>query len=160
MFNQFTAIGFLSRDNELRYLPSSTAVCKNSVATNYEFKSQDGQKNTETMFMDIVLFGRQAEIFNQFTKKGAKLFIQGRIVLEKWVAQDGTNRSKHSLRVETFKFLDSKSDNQNSGYDQSGANGYNNTQSSQNSYGGNNQASNMPDQKIPEIDIDEDEIPF
>jgi single-strand DNA-binding protein len=106
--------------------------------------------------------------------------LEGRLVLEQWTANDGTNRNKHSLRVDNFKFLDSKADSQNNmggGNYQPQNGGYNQQPQEQQSYGGqpsyNQQNNNMqqggmnsgyqaPQQNIPEIniDIDEDEIPF
>ena len=121
------------------------------------------------------MFGRSAEVANQYLRKGSKVLLEGRLIFEQWTAQDGTNRNRHSLRVETMKMLDSKSDSMNNnagdnqGYNPQGSNNqpaqnqYNNTastQNAQNNYGGMNQAPKMPEHKIPEIDIDEDEIPF
>jgi single-strand DNA-binding protein len=169
-------IGNLTRDIELRYLPSGAAVAKSAIATSYKYKSGTGEQKEEVCFLDFNVFGKSAEILNQYVRKGSKVLLEGRLVLEQWTAQDGTNRSKHSLRVENFKFLDSKSDNQ-----QNQGGGYN----QQNTYEQQPQAYNpQPQQQsyqqpqynqpqaqtggvaptqnpaIPEINIDEDEIPF
>ncbi|WP_121627241.1 single-stranded DNA-binding protein [Poseidonibacter antarcticus] len=178
MYNKVIMVGNLTRDIELRYLPSGAAIAKSAIATSYKFKSASGEQKDEVCFLDFNMFGRSAEVANQYLRKGSKVLLEGRLVFEQWTAQDGTNRNRHSLRVETMKMLDSKSDsmNNNAGgnqgynpqgsYNQPAQNQYNNTsntqntQGSQNNYGGNNQASTMPEQKIPEIDIDEDEIPF
>jgi len=171
-YNKIIMVGNLTRDIELKYLPSGAAIAKSAIATSYKFKSASGEQKDEVCFLDFNMFGRSAEVANQYLRKGSKVLLEGRLVFEQWTAQDGTNRNRHSLRVETMKMLDSKSDSMNNNtsdnqgynpqgsYNQPAQNQHNNTQSSQNSYGGNNQASNMPDQKIPEIDIDEDEIPF
>jgi single-strand DNA-binding protein len=167
MFNQLITIGNLTRDIELKYLPSGAAIAKGAIATSHKYKAQDGSQKEEVCFIDFNVFGKQAEILNQYVRKGSKVMLEGRLVLEQWTAQDGTSRSKHSLRVDTFKFLDSKADSQggNSGYNQPQQNaqpqqgGYNQPQqNAQPQQGGYSQ----PQQNIPEvnIDIDEDEIPF
>jgi len=190
MFNKIIMIGNLTRDIELRYLPSGTAVAKSAIATSHKFKSADGEQKEEVCFLDFNIFGKGAEILNQYVRKGSKVLLEGRLVLETWVGPDGNNRSKHSLRVENFKFLDTKSENmgmvnnQNSGYSsynqpvqnqnpyqqQPNYNnmqqGYNNPQNSyaqqpQASMSANNvQTINEVEEKLPEIDINEDEIPF
>lgn len=157
MFNQMQLIGNLTKDNDLRYLPSGSAVYKNSVATSHKYKDQSGSAKEEVMFMDIVMFSRSAEIANQYLRKGSKVFLQGRVVLENWVAQDGTKRSKHILRVEAMKMLDSKSSSENTGYNPAHQpSGHSDTAEANHYY------QNLPamNRDIPEIDIDEDEIPF
>ena len=184
MYNKVIMVGNLTRDIELRYLPSGAAIAKSAIATSFKYKSQTGEQKDEVCFLDFNIFGRSAEVANQYLRKGSKVLLEGRLVFEQWTAQDGTNRNRHSLRVDTMKMLDSKGDSMgnagdNQGYNpqqQSGGSynqpaqqnqynnnsnsGYNNNQQ-QNNYGGMNQApqSNY-EQKIPEIDIDEDEIPF
>ncbi|QKJ24301.1 single-stranded DNA-binding protein [Poseidonibacter lekithochrous] len=182
MYNKVIMVGNLTRDIELRYLPSGAAIAKSAVATSYKYKTGTGEQKDEVCFLDFNIFGRSAEVANQYLRKGSKVLLEGRLVFEQWTAQDGTNRNRHSLRVETMKMLDSKSDSANAGdnqgYNSSSQGGgsynqpaqqnqYNNNSSqynnnnNQNNYGGmNNQAQQMPEQKIPEIDIDEDEIPF
>ena len=113
MFNQMQVIGNLTKENDLKYLPSGSAVYKNSVATSHKYKDLSGQTKDETMFMDIVMFSRSAEIANQYLRKGSKVFLTGRVVLENWTTADGTKRSKHILRVETMKMLDSKGSESN-----------------------------------------------
>ncbi len=173
MYNKVIMVGNLTRDIELRYLPSGAAIAKSAIATSFKYKTQTGEQKDEVCFLDFNMFGRSAEVANQYLRKGSKVLLEGRLVFEQWTAQDGTNRNRHSLRVDTMKMLDSKSDSmgggnqaynpQGGGYNQAPAqqSQYNNP--SQNNYGGMNegqQAQAMPTQKIPEIDIDEDEIPF
>ena len=109
------------------------------------------------------MFGRGAEVANQYLKKGSKVLLEGRLVLEQWTAQDGSSRSRHSLRVEEMKMLDSKGSNEGSSY---GNNSYNQVpkeQYNEPSYNPNQGAGRVAqsrvEQNIPEIDID-DEIPF
>ncbi|MFK2823205.1 single-stranded DNA-binding protein [Arcobacter sp. YIC-80] len=178
MYNKVIMVGNLTRDIELRYLPSGAAIAKSAIATSYKYKTSTGEQKDEVCFLDFNIFGRSAEVANQYLRKGSKVLLEGRLVFEQWTAQDGTNRNRHSLRVDTMKMLDSKSDSMNNtagdnqgynpqggSYNQPASNQYNNMNSQnsnmQNNYGGmNNQAQQMPEQKIPEIDIDEDEIPF
>jgi single-strand DNA-binding protein len=149
-------VGNLTRDIELRYLPSGAAIAKSAIATSYKYKTSTGEQKEEVCFLDFNIFGRSAEVANQYLRKGSKVLLEGRLVLEQWTAQDGTNRSKHSLRVDTMKMLDSKSDSQQNSYNQQ-PNNYNNSNQFGGQQGGMTQA---PEQKIPEINIDEDEIPF
>jgi single-strand DNA-binding protein len=182
MYNKVVLVGNLTRDIELRYMPNGSALAKSAIATSHKYKSQTGEQKEEVCFLDFNIFGRSAEVANQYLRKGSKVLLEGRLVFEQWTAQDGTNRSKHALRVDTMKMLDSKADSQNMGgapmdnqqsYGGGNQGGYNpqsnqyNQQQApqnnmgQNNYGGmNNQAQQMPEQKIPEIDIDNDEIPF
>jgi single-strand DNA-binding protein len=168
MFNKVILVGNLTRDIEVRYTSSGMAIGKTGIATNRRFKSQSGEQKDEVMFIDLTFFGRTAEVANQYLKKGSKVLVEGRLILEQWVAQDGTKRSRHSVTVETMQMLDSRSDSQefsNSGY---GEPTY--SQPPQNSYSQPQQATQQPTQvqsnqvpqepNIPEIDIDEDEIPF
>ncbi len=185
MYNKVVLVGNLTRDVEIRYSPSGSAVGKVGIATSRKWKSQTGEQKEEVMFIDLTFFGRTAEIANQYLRKGSKVLVDGRLTFEQWTAQDGTKRSKHSITVENLKMLDSKADSMNPNYN----NGYNN-QASQNNYGGGQpqqqqsygqpqqqssyaqpQASQQPSYNapqpqmqqqppVPEIDIDDDEIPF
>ena len=155
MFNQMQVIGNLTKENDLKYLPSGSAVYKNSVATSHKYKDQSGSTKEEVMFMDIVMFSRSAEIANQYLRKGSKVFLQGRVVLENWVAQDGTKRSRHILRVETMKMLDSKGSESNITYNpEHQPDSSSSTPESNHNY----QSPGAMNQVLPEIELDE--IPF
>ena len=157
MFNQLQVIGNLTKDNDLKYLPNGSAVYKNSVATSHKWKDQSGSTKEEVMFMDIVIFGRSGEVANQYLRKGSKVFLQGRVVLENWVAQDGSKRSRHILRVETMKMLDSKGSESSSGYNPAHQpDSYSSVAESNHNY----QSPGAMNQNISEIDIDQDECPF
>lgn len=117
MFNKSILVGNLTKDIELRYLQNGTALGKSSIAVNRKFtasgglKRSDGseqseaKKREETMFIDIVFFGRLAEIANQYTSKGSKVLIDGRLVQESWKDTSGQNRSKHVISVENMEML-------------------------------------------------------
>ena len=171
MYNKVVLVGNLTRDVEVRYSQGGSAIGKVGIATSRKFKSQMGDMKEEVMFIDLTFFGRTAEIANQYLRKGSKVLVDGRLVLEQWTAQDGSKRSKHSVTVENLQMLDSKADSQNPNHN-SGYGG--NMQSSYDSEKHNNppqqqnynspqpsQAPQQPSQPpVPEIDIDEDEIPF
>jgi single-strand DNA-binding protein len=113
------------------------------------------------------MFGRSAETANQWLKKGKKVLIEGRLALDQWTGNDGQKRSKHSVIAEKMQFMDSKNEN-------SGMNDYNSGNYQNNNQNYNNQAQaqynqqsapvqqTQPQQeeKIPSIDIDEEDIPF
>ncbi len=160
MYNKVIMIGHLTRDIELKYLPNGTAIGKSSIATNHSYKTQSGEKKDETCFLEFDIFGKPAEIVNQYVKRGQKILLEGRLVLQQWTAQDGSKRSKHSLRVESFKFMDNKSDSAQSGnYQGENQNSYKNNYNNQ-SPAPQSTTQATPAQQVPEINISNDEIPF
>ena len=109
MLNKVILIGNTVRPIELRYLPSGSAVAKTGLAVNRTWKDKTtGEKKDETMFIDIVIYSKSAEIANQYMLKGKKILVEGRLVLEQWMDQAGQKRSRHVIIVESFQFLDSK----------------------------------------------------
>ncbi len=155
MFNKVIMVGNLTRDIELRYLPSGTAVGSSGIATTRRFKSGSGEQKEETCFIDITFFGRTAEIANQYLKKGSKVLLEGRLRYETWEDQHGNKRSKHSITVDNMQMLDPKSASagESGGYGgQSAQGGYQQPQTPK--------PAPEPKNEIPEIDIDDDEIPF
>lgn len=187
MFNKVIIIGNLTRDVELKYLQSSSALATFGIASNRRYNKQDGTKAEEVCFVDVTLFGRTAEVANQYLHKGSKVLVEGRLVYDTWTDQNGQKRSKHSIVAESMKMLDTK--NASGGYDdgyasQSNAgygtsnNAYQNNSNYGNSTGANNAgygnygAQNQTaqnsqnyqrqpsEQNIPSIDIDDDDIPF
>ena len=106
-FNKVFLIGNLTRDPQLSYLPSETAVVEFGLAVNRRWTSKDGTKKEETCFVDCRAYGRQAENINKYLSKGRPLLVEGRLSFDSWTAQDGTKRSKHRVTVENFQFLGS-----------------------------------------------------
>jgi len=168
MFNKVILVGNLTRDIELRYSSSGVAIAKVGIATNRRFKSATGEMKDETMFIDLTFFGRTAEVANQYLRRGSKVLVEGRLILEQWVAPDGTKRSKHSITVENMQMLDSKSESAqqsqpNMGYSEPAKeptyepNRYVEPEPSSTMQ---KPSTPIEEPKIPEIDIDEDEIPF
>jgi single-strand DNA-binding protein len=177
MFNKVILVGNLTRDIELRYTQSGSAIAKTAIATSRKF-TVNGENREEVCFIDITFFGRSGEIANQYLRKGSKVLVEGRLILEQWVDQTGAKRSKHSITVENMRMLDSKADSMAQSPQTQPQNGF----GQQNSYaqqpyqqtqsqpydqqgGYAQQPQNTPkeipsNESIPEIDIDEDEIPF
>jgi len=148
MYNRVILVGNLTRDVELKYTPSGVAIAKFALATNRNYKDNiTGELKQEVMFIDITVFGRSAEVANQYLKKGKRVLIEGRLVFDQWIDSSGQKRSKHSIIAEKIQFMDSKESSNylNQSYD-------NPIQ----------QQAPMKQQKnnIPSIDIDDDEIPF
>ena len=93
MFNKVILVGNLTRDVELRYLPSGAALARLNLATNRRYKKQDGTQAEEVCFIDVNLFGRTAEVANQYLKKGSQVLIEGRLVLESWTDNTGVDKA-------------------------------------------------------------------
>ena len=108
MLNKVILIGNLTRDLTLNYSQNGTAIAKTGLAVNRRFKGQNGEQKDETMFIDLTIFGRTAEMANQHLRKGKKILVEGRLVLEQWTDQNWQNRSKHSIAIENIEFLDKK----------------------------------------------------
>ncbi|MDO8590494.1 MAG: single-stranded DNA-binding protein [bacterium] len=113
--NKALIIGNLTRDPELRTLPSGKSVVSFSVATNRTWLNQAGEKQQEVQFHNIVSFGKQAEVIKQYMTKGSIIFIEGRIQTRTWEAQDGAKRSRTEIVIDNFQFGPKKGDNPNHG---------------------------------------------
>ena len=101
--NKAFIIGNLTRDPELKTLPSGTSVASFGMATNRVWKNQTGEKQTDVQFHNIVAFGRQAEIAHQYLKKGSMTLIEGRIQTRTWDGQDGTKKNRTEIVVERLQ---------------------------------------------------------
>lgn len=146
MYNRVVLLGNLTRDIELRYTQNGMAIAKTGIATNRRYKTQAGEQKDEVCFIDITLFGRAAEIANQYLSKGRKVLVEGRLIYEQWVDASGQKRSKHSIAVDNLQMIGSRDE---SSFEPSS------TKEEQKS--SSNLDSNS--KEMPEIDID-DEIPF
>jgi single-strand DNA-binding protein len=102
--NRVLLIGNLTRDPELRYIPSGAAVANLRLAVNSTFKDQAGQRKEETCFVTIVVWGKQAETCNQYLKKGRSVFVEGRLIYRSWEAE-GKTRSTMEVRADRVQFL-------------------------------------------------------
>src|SRR5271170_4368467 len=104
--NKVILIGNLTRDPQLKYLPSQTAVVEFGLAINRKFKAANGEDREEVCFVDCSAFARTDEVINQYCQKGRPIFIEGRLKFDSWEdKQGGGKRSKLSVVVENFQFL-------------------------------------------------------
>jgi|ERR671935_311756 single-strand DNA-binding protein len=150
--NKALLIGRLTKDPEMRYTPSGTAVTNFSIATNRWSSGPDGERKEFTDYHNIVAYnaGKRnlAEIVAQYTRKGALVFIEGRIQTRSWEGQDGQKRRTTEIIANDVQFLDSRSSGPSDGTQRGG---------------GSRPA--QPDDNIPAPDdaprdVDPDEIPF
>ena len=102
--NRVLLIGNLTKDPELRYIPSGTPVANLRMAINSSFKDQSGQRKEETCYVTVVVWSRQAEICNQYLKKGRAVFVEGRLIYRSWEAE-GKTRSTMEVRADRIQFL-------------------------------------------------------
>ncbi|MCD6174609.1 MAG: single-stranded DNA-binding protein [Planctomycetes bacterium] len=121
-FNKVILIGNLTRDPQLSFLPSQTPVVEFGLASSRKYKKQDGTLCEDTCFVECQMFGKRAEVINQYLKKGDPLFVEGRLKFDSW-EKDGQKRSKLRVFVENFEFLGKGGGqgggNQGGGYQQS-----------------------------------------
>ena len=176
--NNINIIGRIGKEIELKYLQSGSAVTNFSIAVDQSYKIE-GKKVEKTSWFDISAFGKNAENVNQYFRKGSMIGITGELEQQTWEAQDGTNRSKVIIKMQSFSFIDKKEEQNN----QQPQQGYQQQQSSQppaqqqyqppaqqkhtdyrqpvqpQQYQQPVQPQQMPMQP-PAVDINEDEIPF
>lgn len=104
--NKVMLIGNLTRDPELRFTPKGTAVADISLAINRIWNNEQNQKQEETIFVDVTLWGRQAELAQQYLTKGRGVYIEGRLQMDTWDDKEtGKKRSKLKVIGETLQFL-------------------------------------------------------
>lgn len=108
-FNKVILIGNLTRDPELRYTPSGTAVTTLSLAINHRFR-QGEEMREDVCYIDVVVFGKQAESCSQYLSKGGGVIVDGRLSHRRWEAEDGSKRSKHEVVAQNVRFMPRRSD--------------------------------------------------
>jgi len=105
-YNRIVMIGNLTRDPEFRTIPSGQAVCRLGLASNRQFKNrQTGAMIQEVCYVDIDVWGNQAESCRQYLQKGRAILVEGRLKLDTWQDNNGQNRSKHSIVADRIVFL-------------------------------------------------------
>jgi single-strand DNA-binding protein len=108
-FNKVMLLGNLTRDPEVKYTPKGSAVADIGLAVNRTYTTDGGEKREETTFVDVTMWGRQAEIAGEYLKKGRPLFVEGRLQLDTWDdKQTGQKRSKMRVVCENFQMLGSR----------------------------------------------------
>lgn len=108
--NRVTLVGRLTRDPELRQLPSGSSVLQLGVAVNGRQKDEGGNWVDKPNFFDVKVFGNQAEMLSAHLAKGRRIGVDGRLDWSSWEAQDGSKRSKVEVVASSVQFLDSRSD--------------------------------------------------
>lgn len=109
--NQVNLAGRLCRDPELKFLPKGTAICQTSIAINRKWKDDNGEAKEEVTFVELTLWGKTAESFAQYQKKGSAVFVTGRLKTDSWEDKTtGQKRSKLTVTVDNWQFVGSKSD--------------------------------------------------
>lgn len=106
--NKVILIGNLTRDPELRYTPSGTAVCTFGLATNRSWTTQSGEVKEDTEFHRVVAWNKLGELCSQLLTKGRKIYVEGRLSTRTWSAQDGTQRTTTEIVIEDMIILDSR----------------------------------------------------
>ena len=165
--NKVILIGNCTRDPEVRYTPKGTAVADIGMAMNRYFSSDGGEKREETTFVDVTLWGRQAEVAGEYLKKGRPVYIEGRLQLDSWDDKNtGQKRTKLKVVGEQMQLLGSREGGGGSSPQQREENAQSN-QSAPESSGGNAQSNQSAPESSEgndgaqfETDSDEDEIPF
>jgi len=158
--NKVMLIGNLTRDPEIKYTPKGSAVADLGLAINRNYTLENGEKREETTFVDVVLWGRLAEIAGEYLKKGRPVFIEGRLQLDSWDdKQTGQKRTKMRVVGESMQLLGSRGDG-------SGGGGGGEPGGGHSSPPQKSQAAKPPVTKRPPADPDlepggeEDDIPF
>ena len=115
MFHTLIFVGNVGRDPEMRYTPAGQAVTSFSVACNRQYTTNNGETVKETIWFRVSAWGKQAEICNQYLKKGSKVLVEGRLTPDKetggpriWNSQDGSARSSYEVTAQTVRFLTSR----------------------------------------------------
>ncbi|MFP4687805.1 MAG: single-stranded DNA-binding protein [bacterium] len=106
-FNRVLLIGNLTRDPELRYTPSNTAVADLGLAVNRNYRDASGETQEDVTFVDITVWGRTAENCSQYLSKGSPVFVEGRLTLDQWENNEGQRRSKLKVTAQRVDFLGS-----------------------------------------------------
>ncbi len=119
MFHTIVIVGNVGRDPEMRYTPSGQAVTSFSVASNRRYTSSNGEQVNETIWFRVSAWGKQAEVCNQYLKKGSKVLVEGRLTPDKntggpriWQKQDGTSGASFEVTAGTIRFLSSRGESE------------------------------------------------
>ena len=119
MFHTLIIVGNVGRDPEMRYTPSGQAVTSFSVASNRKYTSSNGEQVNETIWFRVSAWGKQAEVCNQFLKKGSRVLIEGRLTPDRttggprlWQKQDGTSAASFEVTAQTVRFLTTRAESE------------------------------------------------
>lgn len=105
-YNRIIMMGNLTRDPEMRQLPSGTTLCRFGLASNRQFKNrQTGAVTQDVCFVDVEVWGPQAEFCNQYLQKGRPVLVEGRLKFDSWKDAEGQNRSRYCIVADNVQFL-------------------------------------------------------
>jgi len=159
--NKAILVGNLTRDPELRSLPSGVKVTSFSLATNRVWKDKSGAKQEDTQFHNIVVFAQQAEIVAQYLKKGQAVLVEGRIQNRSWDAPDGTKKYRSEIVADRVQFGPKAGGGQSSAFaGGSGANGGRVADGVDTGGAGSNPAEPLKTIQYPDEEINPADIPF
>jgi len=150
--NKVLLMGNLTRDPEVRHTPKGTAVGDLAMAINMTYKAQDGTEKEEVCYVDVVVWGRQAETCRDYLTKGAPVFVEGRLQLDQWEGPEGEKKSRMRVRADRVQFLSRSGGGGGGG----GARG----PRSDGAGGGAPSEGGAPKQASPPRDLPEDDVPF
>ncbi|MBA3961403.1 MAG: single-stranded DNA-binding protein [Chthoniobacterales bacterium] len=160
-FNKVMLMGNLTRDPEIRYTPKGTAVCEIGLAINRYFSGEGGDKREETTFVDVTLWGRTAEIAQEYLKKGRPVFIEGRLQLDSWEDKtSGQKRNKLRVVAEGMQLIGSRDSGGGGGGGRSPSPDEMEEPSRGRPSGGGSSPRSTPPKNSPPPEPDDDEIPF
>jgi single-strand DNA-binding protein len=114
-FNKIILVGYLGRDPELKHTPQGTAVCKFSVATSERRKGASGEPEETTTWFRVTVWGRQAELANEYLSKGRQVYVEGRLRIEEYTDREGHTRFSAEVNATDLQFLGQRSDAQTQG---------------------------------------------
>lgn len=149
--NRVFLAGNLTRDPEVRHIPSGIAVADLSLAVNESYRNKAGEMVESTVFVDVVVWGRQAETSGEYLSKGSPVLIEGRLQLDSWENQQGEKRSKLRVRADRVQFLSSprKADYKGAPQDSGGDSSNNTNEANNNSSFGSAPAEAGDDDDLP-----------
>jgi len=103
--NKSIIIGALGRDPEIRYMPNGDAICNISVATSESWKDKNGEKQERTEWHRVSMFGKLAEIAGEYLKKGASVYLEGKLQTRKWTDKDGAEKYTTEIIADRMQML-------------------------------------------------------
>ena len=132
---------------EMKYLPSGSAILKMNCVSSEKYKNQSGETVDNSCWIEVTAFSKTAENINKFFNERDRIYVIGKLNQDSWTDNQGAKKSKHSIKLESFEFIE-KNDNQ--------------SQQNQGSYQSNSQNNSRVErvEVVPEYDIDDDNIPF
>src|SRR6202049_821768 len=113
--NKVILVGRLGKDPETRYTSGGQAVCHFSMATDETYKDRSGERQKRTEWHRITVWGKQAEIAQQYLKKGAQIYLEGSIRTSEWTDKEGQKKTSYEINASTFRMLGSRSDSMGGG---------------------------------------------